>query len=90
MMDRCGSRRSMILVPRSSFGLCRRTVLVVAAVREQRMQLIVQGEGGLLELPQLMRNCVEFEQSTPCFLVSITLECYDKWKHEREISVIGE
>jgi mitotic spindle assembly checkpoint protein MAD1 len=67
-----------------------RTVAVAVAVRERRMQLIAQGEGGLLELPQLMRNCVEFEQSTPCFLASITLECYDKWKREREMSVIGE
>jgi mitotic spindle assembly checkpoint protein MAD1 len=49
-----------------------------------RMQLIAQGEGGPQELPQLMRNWVEIEQSIPCFLASVTLECYDKWKRERE------
>jgi mitotic spindle assembly checkpoint protein MAD1 len=49
-----------------------------------RMQLVAQGEGGPQELPQLMRNWVEVEQSIPCFLASVTLECYDKWKRERE------
>lgn len=49
-----------------------------------RMQLVAQGEGGPQELPQLMRNWVEIEQSIPCFLASVTLECYDKWKRERE------
>jgi mitotic spindle assembly checkpoint protein MAD1 len=49
-----------------------------------RMQLVAQGEGGPQELPQLMRNWVEIEQSIPCFLASVTLECYDKWKQERE------
>ncbi|KZV66505.1 MAD-domain-containing protein [Peniophora sp. CONT] len=49
-----------------------------------RMQLIAQGEGGPQELPQLMRNWVEMEQCIPCFLASVTLECYDKWKRERE------
>jgi mitotic spindle assembly checkpoint protein MAD1 len=50
-----------------------------------RMQLIAQGEGGPQELPQLMRNWVEQEQCIPCFLASVTLECYDKWKHERDL-----
>jgi len=50
-----------------------------------RMQLVAQGEGGPQELPQLMRNWVEIEQSIPCFLASVTLECYDKWKREREL-----
>ena len=50
-----------------------------------RMQLVAQGEGGPQELPQLMRNWVEQEQCIPCFLASVTLECYDKWKHEREL-----
>ncbi|KAI0294902.1 mitotic checkpoint protein-domain-containing protein [Multifurca ochricompacta] len=50
-----------------------------------RMQLVAQGEGGPQELPQLMRNWVEMEQSIPCFLASVTLECYDKWKREREM-----
>ncbi len=45
-----------------------------------RMQLVAQGEGGTQELPQLMRNWVEIEQSIPCFLANVTLECYDKWK----------
>ncbi|KAI0260570.1 spindle assembly checkpoint component Mad1, partial [Gloeopeniophorella convolvens] len=54
-----------------------------------RMQLVAQGEGGPQELPQLMRNWVEVEQSIPCFLASVTLECYDKWKREREIG-LGE
>ena len=49
-----------------------------------RMQLVAQGEGGPQELPQLMRNWVEVEQSIPCFLASVTLECYDKWKREQE------
>jgi len=50
-----------------------------------KMQLVAQGEGGPQELPQLMRNWVEVEQSIPCFLASVTLECYDKWKREQEM-----
>ncbi|KAI9452687.1 MAD-domain-containing protein [Lactarius psammicola] len=50
-----------------------------------RMQLVAQGEGGPQELPQLMRNWVEIEQSIPCFLASVTLECYDKWKREQQM-----
>ncbi|KAH9165300.1 mitotic checkpoint protein-domain-containing protein [Lactarius sanguifluus] len=50
-----------------------------------RMQLVAQGEGGPQELPQLMRNWVEIEQSIPCFLASVTLECYDKWKREEQM-----
>jgi mitotic spindle assembly checkpoint protein MAD1 len=52
-----------------------------------RMQLVAQGEGGPQELPQLMRNWVEIEQSIPCFLASVTLECYDKWKREQEMGI---
>jgi mitotic spindle assembly checkpoint protein MAD1 len=52
-----------------------------------RMQLVAQGEGGPQELPQLMRNWVEIEQSIPCFLASVTLECYDKWKREQERAI---
>jgi len=48
------------------------------------MQLVAQDEGGPQELPQLMRNWVEIEQSIPCFLACVTLGCYDKWKRERE------
>jgi mitotic spindle assembly checkpoint protein MAD1 len=54
-----------------------------------RMQLVAQGEGGPQELPQLMRNWVEMEQSIPCFLASVTLECYDKWKREQEMAARG-
>ena len=53
-----------------------------------RTQLVAQGEGGPQELPQLMRNWVEIEQSTLCFLA--TLEFYDKWKREREMGSTGE
>ncbi|KAH8996032.1 MAD-domain-containing protein [Lactarius akahatsu] len=49
------------------------------------MQLVAQGEGGLQELLQLMRNWVEIEQSIPCFLASVTLECYGKWKREQQM-----
>jgi hypothetical protein len=34
--DRCGSHRSMVSAPRSSFGLCRGTAPVVVAVWELR------------------------------------------------------
>ncbi|KAI9432361.1 spindle assembly checkpoint component Mad1 [Lactarius indigo] len=50
-----------------------------------RMQLVAQGEGGPQELPQLMRNWVEIKQSIPCFLASVTLECYDKRKREQQM-----
>ncbi|KAH8986753.1 hypothetical protein EDB86DRAFT_2953106, partial [Lactarius hatsudake] len=50
-----------------------------------RMQLVAQGEGGPQELPQLMRNWVEVEQSIPCFLASVTLGCYDKRKREQQM-----
>ncbi|TFY74117.1 hypothetical protein EWM64_g9895, partial [Hericium alpestre] len=53
-----------------------------------RMQLIAQGEGGPQDLPQLMRNWVEQEQCIPCFLASVTLECYDKWKRDREMGLV--
>ncbi|KAI9432339.1 hypothetical protein H4582DRAFT_2061858 [Lactarius indigo] len=39
--------------------------------------------GGPQELLQLMWNWVDIEQSIPCFLVSVTFECYDKWKREQ-------
>jgi mitotic spindle assembly checkpoint protein MAD1 len=67
---------------RLSFSLRRRTV---EEEEGPRMQLVAQGEGGPQELPQLMRNWVEMEQSIPCFLASVTLECYDKWKREQEM-----
>ena len=46
------------------------------------MRLIMQGEGGLQELAQLMQNQVEIEQGTLCFLLSVTRECYNKQKHD--------
>lgn len=52
-----------------------------------RMQLIAQGEGGPQDLPQLMRNWIEEEQCVPCFLASLTLECYDKWRRDRELGL---
>jgi mitotic spindle assembly checkpoint protein MAD1 len=55
-----------------------------------RIQLVAQGKGRPQELPQLMRNWVEIEQSIPCFLASVTLECYDKWKREREMGGVRE
>ena len=55
-----------------------------------RMQLVAQGEGGPLELPQLTRNWVEIEQSIPCFLASVTLKCHDKSKRERNLGKVME
>ncbi|RPD52551.1 MAD-domain-containing protein [Lentinus tigrinus ALCF2SS1-7] len=49
-----------------------------------KMQLVAQGDGGPEDLPQLMRYWVEQEQCIPGFLASITLECYEKNKMERE------
>ncbi|KAI9435302.1 hypothetical protein H4582DRAFT_2130608 [Lactarius indigo] len=49
-----------------------------------RLQLVVQGEGGSLELLQLMRNWVEIKQGIPCFSVSFTLESYDEWKRKQQ------
>jgi mitotic spindle assembly checkpoint protein MAD1 len=43
------------------------------------MQNFAQGEREPQELPQLMRDWVEVEQSIPCFLANATLMCYDKW-----------
>lgn len=48
------------------------------------MQLVAQGDGGPEDLPQLMRYWVEQEQCIPGFLASVTLECYEKRKMERE------
>ncbi|KAI0667550.1 MAD-domain-containing protein [Trametes maxima] len=49
-----------------------------------KMQLVGQGDGGPEELPQLMRYWVEQEQCIPGFLASVTLQCYEKDKMERE------
>ncbi|KAI0324181.1 MAD-domain-containing protein [Cubamyces sp. BRFM 1775] len=48
-----------------------------------KMTLIAQGDGGPEDLPQLMRYWIEEEQCIPCFLASVTLECYEKNKMEK-------
>ncbi|KAI0942237.1 hypothetical protein AcW1_002917 [Taiwanofungus camphoratus] len=55
-----------------------------ASEEGMKMQLIAQGDGGPEDLPQLMRYWVEQEQCIPGFLASITLECYEKSKMEKE------
>ncbi|KDQ58198.1 hypothetical protein JAAARDRAFT_129691 [Jaapia argillacea MUCL 33604] len=52
-----------------------------------KMQLIAQGEGGPIDLPQMMQYWVQTEQCIPGFLASVTLECYDKWKREQQEGV---
>lgn len=47
-----------------------------------RMQLIAAGEGVPEELDGLMNMWIRDEMSIPCFLASVTLECYDRWKRE--------
>ncbi|KAI0631745.1 MAD-domain-containing protein [Trametes polyzona] len=49
-----------------------------------KMQLVAQGDGGPEELPQLMSYWIEQEQCIPGFLASVTLQCYEKDKMERE------
>ena len=51
---------------------------------DMKMQLVGRGNGGPEDLPQLMRYWVEQEQCIPGFLASVTLECYEKNKMERE------
>jgi len=51
IMDRCASHHSMILALCLSSSLPR-----IAAPAPAQMQLVVQGEGGPQELPQLMWN----------------------------------
>ena len=46
------------------------------------MQLVAQGEGGPEEIPQLMEYWVDKRQCIPCFLASVTMECYEKSKRE--------
>ncbi|KII90456.1 hypothetical protein PLICRDRAFT_106619 [Plicaturopsis crispa FD-325 SS-3] len=55
-----------------------------------KMQLVAQSEGGPEELPQIMRNWVEEEQCIPCFLASVTLECYDKMKREEAEQALAQ
>lgn len=49
-----------------------------------RMQLIAAGESNPQEMEELMRYWVLQEMSIPCFLASVTLECYDKVRRERD------
>ena len=44
------------------------------------MQLVAQGEGVSGEVTELMQYWVAQEQCIPCFLASVTLECYEKSK----------
>jgi len=44
------------------------------------MQLVVQGEGGPQDLPNLVAYWIEEEQCLPGFIASLTLECYEKGK----------
>ncbi|KAH8113193.1 mitotic checkpoint protein-domain-containing protein [Phellopilus nigrolimitatus] len=48
-----------------------------------KMQLIAAGEGGPQELDGLMKTWIREEMCIPCFMASVTLECYDKWKSEQ-------
>lgn len=52
-----------------------------------RMQLIGQGEGASQELEELMRYWVQQEMCIPGFLASVTLECYEKVRRERDMQV---
>ena len=47
-----------------------------------KMQLIAAGEGGPMELERLMNTWIRDEMCIPCFMASVILECYDKWKME--------
>ena len=46
------------------------------------IQVVAHTVGGRPPGAAAAWNCVEMEQSIPCFLVSVTLECSDKWKRE--------
>lgn len=47
------------------------------------MQLIAQGDKCPEEFEGLMRMWIHDEMCIPCFIASVTLECYDKWKREQ-------
>ena len=55
-----------------------------AGSEDMKMQLIAKGDGGPEELPQLVRYWVQEEQSIPCFMASVTLQCYEKNKLESQ------
>ncbi|EJD00651.1 uncharacterized protein FOMMEDRAFT_148326 [Fomitiporia mediterranea MF3/22] len=48
-----------------------------------RMQLIALGDHVPEELEGLMNMWIRDEMCIPCFMSSVTLECYDKWKREQ-------
>ncbi|OJT05808.1 Spindle assembly checkpoint component mad1 [Trametes pubescens] len=49
-----------------------------------KMQLVAKGDDGPEELPQLMHYWVDQEQCIPGLLASITLDCYERNKMEKE------
>lgn len=54
-----------------------------------KMQLIAAGEGGPDELQGLMNTWIRDEMCIPCFLASVTLECFDKWKMEQREAAVA-
>ena len=48
-----------------------------------KMQLIAAGEGAPIEMEGLMNTWIRDEMCIPCFMASVTLECYDKRKMEQ-------
>lgn len=51
---------------------------------DTKMQLIATGEQAPPEMDELMRYWVHEEMCIPCFMASVTLECYDKIRRERD------
>jgi len=51
---------------------------------EKTWILIAQSEeeGGPEDLADLMRYWLAGEQNVPCFTASVSLGCYDVWKHD--------
>ena len=50
---------------------------------DMKMQLIAAGEEAPPEMEELMRYWIQEEMCIPCFMASVTLECYDKVRRER-------
>ncbi|KAL5512304.1 hypothetical protein ACEPAG_3296 [Sanghuangporus baumii] len=48
-----------------------------------KMQLVAKGDRCPEELEGLMKIWIHDEMCIPCFMSSITLECFDKWKMEQ-------
>lgn len=51
---------------------------------DTKMQLIATGEQAPPEMEEMMRYWIQEEMCIPCFMASVTLECYDKVRRERE------